>query len=170
MLTRAEIRAVYDQGPEAIMALVESLGALIDQQQAQGAEWRARVKARADQRATPSRNSSKPPSRDSFTKQTRALRQPSGRTSGGQPGHPGTTLQHVAVPDQTRLHEPAQCVACGASLAEVAGPPALERRQVCDLPPLLLEVTEHRVRLKACAACGHRQRGTFPEEVACGAS
>jgi transposase len=170
MLTREEIRVVYDQGPEAIMALVERLCARIDQQQAQIVELRARVKALEDQLATNSRNSSKPPSSDSFTKQTRSLRQPSGRKSGGQPGHRGTTLQQVAVPDQTRLHEPEQCVACGASLAEVAGQLDPERRQVFDLPPLKLEVTEHRVLLKACAVCGHRNRGTFPDGVACGAS
>jgi transposase len=170
MLTREEIRVVYDQGPEAISALVERLCALIDQQHAQIAELQARVKALEDQLATNSRNSSKPPSSDSFTKQPRSLRQPSGRKSGGQPGHPGTTLQQVAVPDQTRLPEPAQCVACGASLAEVASQPDPERRQVFDLPPLKLEVTEHRVMRKACAACGHRHRGTFPAGVACGAS
>jgi len=133
MLTPEEIRAVYDQGPEAVMALVERVYALMDQQQAQIAELRARVQALEDQLATNSRNSSKPPSSDSFTKPTRSLRQPSGRKTGGQPGHPGTTLQQVAVPDQTRIHEPAQCVACGASLAEVTGQPDPERRQVFDL-------------------------------------
>ena len=135
MLTHEEIRAVYDQGPEAVIALIEPLCAQI-------AELTLRVKELADQLATNSRNSSKPPSSDSFTKQTRSLRQPSGRKTGGQPGHPGTTLQQVAVPDQTRIHEPAQCVACGASLAEVAGQSDPERRQVFDLPPLKLEVTE----------------------------
>jgi transposase len=170
MLTSEEIRAAYDQGPEAIIALVESLWVLIDQQQVQVAELRARVKALEDQLATNSRNSSKPPSSDSFTPQPRSLRQPSGRQSGGQRGHRGTTLQPVAVPDQARIYEPAQCVACGASLAEVAGQPDPERRQVFDLPPQKLEVTEHRVMLKASAVCGHRTRGTFPEGVACGAS
>jgi transposase len=170
MLTHEEIRAIYDQGPEAVIALVERLYALMDQQQAQIAALRARVQALEDQLATNSRNSSKPPSSDSFTKQTRSLRQPSGRKTGGQPGHPGTTLQQVAVPDQTCIHEPAQCVACGASLTEVAGQPDPERRQVFDLPPLKLEVTEHRVMLKECTACGHRNRGTFPAGVACGAS
>ena len=163
MLTHEEIRAVYDQGPEAVIALIEPLCA-------QSAELTVRVKELEDQLATNSRNSSKPPSSDSFTKQTRSLRQPSGRKTGGQPGHPGTTLQQVAVPDQIRIHEPAQCVACGASLAEVAGQPDPERRQVFDLPPLQWEVTEHRVMRKECTACGHRNRGTFPEGVACGAS
>jgi len=170
MLTHEEIRVVYDQGPEAVIALVERLYALMDQQQAQIAELRARVHALEDPLAPHSRNSSKPPSSDSFTKQTHSLRQPSGRKTGGQPGQPGTTLQQVAGPAQTRLPEPAQCVACGASLAEVAGQPDPERWHVFDLPPLKLEVIEHRVVLKAGAACGHRNRGTFPAGGACGAS
>lgn len=163
MLTREETRAVYDQGPEAVIALIEPLCAQI-------AELRARVKELEDRLVTNSRNSSKPPSTDSFAKQTPSLRQPSGRKSGGQPGHPGTTLQQVAVPDQRRIHEPEQCVACGASLAELAGQLDPERRQVFDLPPLKLEVTEHRLMLKECGACGQRNRGIFPEGVACGAS
>lgn len=163
MLTHEEIRAVYAQGPGAMIALIEPLCAQI-------ADLTARVKELEDRLATNSRNSSKPPSSDSFTKQTRSLRQPSGRKSGGQPGHPGTTLPQVAVPDHTRIHEPEQCVACGASLAEVAGQPDPERRQVFDLPPLKLEVTEHRVMFKECAACGYRNRGMFPAGVACGAS
>src|SRR3989454_8557232 len=163
MLTHEEIRAVYDQGPEAVIALIEPLCAQI-------AELTLRVKELEDQLATNSRNSSKPPSSDSFTKQTRSLRQPSGRKTGVQPGAAGTPLQQVAVAYQIRIHEPAQCVACGASLAEVAGQPDPERRQVFDLPPLKLEVTEHRVMRKECTACGHRNRGTFPEGVACGAS
>ena len=163
MLTHEEIRAVYDQGPEAVIALIELLCAQL-------VALTARVKELEDRLATNSRNSSKPPSSDSFTKQTRSLRQPSGRKTGGQPGHPGSTLHQVAIPDQTRVHAPEQCMACGASLADVGGQPDPERRQVFDLPPLTLEGTEHRVLLKACAACGHCNRGTFPAGVACGAS
>src|SRR5207244_11477577 len=108
MLTHEERRVVYDQGPEAVIALVERLYALTDQQQAQIAELRASVHALEDPLAPHSRNRSKPPSSDSSTKQTHSLRQPSGRKTGGQPGQPGTTLQQVAGPAQTRLPEPAQ--------------------------------------------------------------
>ena len=163
MLTHEEIRAVYDQGPEAVIALIESLCAQI-------AVLTARVKELEDRLATNSRNSSKPPSSDNFTKQTRSLRQPSGRKAGGQPGHLGTTLQQVAVPDQMLIHAPEQCVACGAPLADVVGQPDPERRQVFDLPPLKLEVIEHRVMRKVCAMCSHDNRGMFPAGVACGTS
>ena len=152
MLTREEIRAVYDQGPEAVIALVEQLYAQI-------AELAARVKELEDRLATNSRNSSKPLSSDGPAKQTRSLRQPSTKKSGGQPGHPGTTLQQVAEPDPVLTHAPEQCASCGAVLTEVAGCLAEERRQVFELPPLKLVVTEHRVVLKACPLRSGKYRG-----------
>ena len=89
MLTHEEIRAVYDQGPEAVIALIELLCAQL-------VALTARVKELEDRLATNSRNSSKPPSSDSLTKQTRSLRQPSGRKTGGQPGHPGPDARPCA--------------------------------------------------------------------------
>jgi transposase len=170
MMTHEEIRAVYGQGPEAVVALVEQLYALIVQQQEQIAQLQARVQALEDRLASNSHNSSKPPSSDGFVKQTRSLREPSTRKSGGQTGHPGATLEQVAEPDQILLHEPLQCTACGSLLGEIAGQPGEEWRQVFDLPPLKLQVTEHRVVIKECPICGQPNVGTFPEEVACGAS
>ena len=163
MLTREEIRAVYDQGPEAMIALVERLCAQI-------AELAARVKELEDRLATNSRNSSKPPSSDGFVKQRRSLREPSTRKSGGQPGHRGATLEQVANPDQILPHEPWQCTVCGNVLSEVAGRLGEERRQVFELPPMKLVVTEHRVAIKECPGCGAENVGAFPEGVPCGAS
>ena len=100
MMTREDICALYNQGPEAMIALVNQLCALIAQQQAQITQLQDRVKALEDRLATSSRNSSKPPASDGFAKQTRSLRQPSTKKSGGQSGHPGATLQQVAEPDQ----------------------------------------------------------------------
>ena len=170
MMTREEIKAVYDQGAEAVITLIEQLFTVIEQQQTQITQLTARVKELEDRLATNSRNSSKPPSSDGPAKQTRSLRQPSGKKSGGQPGHPGATLQQIDRPDRTIKHEPEQCGACGSSLREVGGELEPERRQVFDLPPLKLEVTEHRVLSKECPACGHHNLGAFPEAVACGAS
>ncbi len=170
MMTREEIKAVYDQGPETVIALGEQLWALIEQQQAQIVHLQARVKELEDRLATTSRNSSKPPASDGFAKQTRSLRQPSGKPSGGQPGHPGTTLKQVAVPDQIITHAPEQCAVCGTALREGEGRLDPERRQVFELPVLKLVVTEHRVVIKECQACGQQNVGTFPEGVPYGAS
>lgn len=48
MLTREEIKAVYDQGPEAVIALVEQLYLAFAQQQEQIAQLQARVKELED--------------------------------------------------------------------------------------------------------------------------
>jgi len=170
MMTHEEIQAVYVQGPEAVIVLVEPLFLLIAQQQEQIAQLHAQVQALEDRLATNSRNSSKPPSSDGFVKQTRSLRQPSQRKPGGQPGHPGATLQQVTEPDQMVQHAPTQCAACGTVLSAVAGRLGEERRQVFELPPLQLVVTEHRVVIKACPGCGQDTVGTFPADVPCGAS
>src|SRR5271165_7500554 len=89
-----------------------------------------------------SHNSSKPPSSDGLARKTKSLRRRSGKKPGGQIGHQGETLRLVATPDAVVEHRPAICTACGTSL--VAGALVVrERRQVHELPPVRLHVTEH---------------------------
>jgi transposase len=143
---------------------VAELVELVLRQQATIAALGARVQALEDRLATDSHNSSKPPSGDGSAKKTRSLRGPSGRRPGGQAGHPGHRLALVEAPDAVEAHRPAACRACGGSLAggEVA---AVERRQVFELPPLRLEVTEHRAETVCCPRCGAETAGEFPEGV-----
>ena len=161
MLTRDEILAVYDAGPDAVVELVQGLMAQIE-------ALSERVRMLEQRLSKDSHNSHKPPSSDEPTHRRRrrkSLRKPSGKKPGGQPGHPGHTLERVDVPDAVRLHEaPACCTACGYDLAGVA-PRTTERRQVWDLPPLALHVTEHQAQSKRCPGCGHASRGAFPPEV-----
>jgi len=112
-----------------------------------------------------SRNSSKPPASDSpFDKPApRSLRRKSGRRPGGQQGHPGSTLAQVADPDERLRHEPGPCVGCGVDLAD-APEVGLERRQVFDLPPMRVRVTEHQLIARRCE-CGVTTCGAAPEGV-----
>jgi hypothetical protein len=60
-----------------------------------------------------STNSGKLPLTDGLAKAARkSLRTKSGRRPGGQPGHPGRTLQPVARPDHTLAHRLDHC-SCG---------------------------------------------------------
>lgn len=156
-ISREEIRAVYEQGEEAVIVLVEGLLARLE-------KLEARVELLENQASKTSRNSSKPPSGDGFGKRTKSLRVKSDKPSGGQPEHPGSTLEWSAEVDQVVEHSVSECHACGASLE---AEPLIEQllRQVYDLPPLELEVTEHRVEVKCCPHCGEQSEGDFPSEA-----
>lgn len=109
-----------------------------------------------------SQNSSKPPSSDNpFVKPPpRSLRGKSGRRPGKQPGQGGARLEPRPEPDQVLVHVPGSCEGCGGDLsgAPVVGEQA---RQVFDLPPIRLQVTEHRAQTRACG-CGRLSTAAFP--------
>jgi transposase len=128
-------------------------------------ELNARVKKLEDQASKQSRNSSKPPSSDGLAKpKTRSLRRSDGRPVGGQPGHSGHTLKLVDNPEQLEIHEVSACPHCSADLGEVAAA-AYVRRQVFDIPPVQIKVTEHRAEIKQCPGCGSSVQAAFPVAV-----
>ena len=105
------------------------------------------------QLAKNSSNSSKPPSSDGLKKPSpRSLREKSGKKSGGQVGHRGDTLRQTATPDFMERHECAQCGGCQRALTAgmIKG---VEKRQVFDVPPPRLEVTEHEAAIYCCGHC-----------------
>ena len=115
-----------------------------------------------------SQSSSLPPSKDLKTPAAdRSLRGRSGKTVGGQPGHPGTTLRAVATPDAIVEHRPRECAKCRAALDAPAPQAELaSRHQVFDLPPPeRLRVTEHRRLACTCPTCGHRTTAPLPDGV-----
>jgi transposase len=118
--------------------------------------------------AKDSRNSSRPPSSDPpWAKRTRSLRRPSGRRPGGQVGHVGETRRLSERPRRTVEHRPRECRSCRASLdsAQVVGH---RRQQVVEVVPARLRVTEHRLAVLRCRACGAETRGEFAGAVRSG--
>lgn len=113
-----------------------------------------------------SSNSDKPPSSDGLSKKPAIPRQIGQRKPGGQKGHPGKTLKMVADPDRQVVHPIInQRCECGCDLIHLADEGNWERRQVFDLPPTVLEVTEHRLEQKTCPDCKRLHVGQFPEGV-----
>jgi transposase len=156
-ISRDEIRAVYAQGEDAVIELVEGLVARINRLE-------ERVEALENQLSKHSRNSSKPPSGDGFGKRTKSLRPKSERSSGGQLGHPGSTLEWCDQPAAVAVHGVERCAGCGLSLEQTTVQD-WDVRQVQDLPLIEIAVTEHQCEIKCCPGCGVLNRGQFPPEV-----
>jgi len=153
-----EIRTAYRQGEEAVINLVDQMAQnllLLSE----------RVQALEDRLAKDSHNSGKPPSSDGLSKPApKSLRKRHGKKSGGQPGHEGSTLKAVSHPDRVAVHRVQRCSHCQTSLEGVPVD-AVEKRQVFDLPPVHIEVTEHQAEIKRCPHCGEVTRADFPAEV-----
>lgn len=113
-----------------------------------------------------SRNSSKPPSSDGYGKanRTESQRKKGDKPNGGQPGHTGSTLEAVEVPDEVAVHDPAHCEHCQAPL-EAVDVSAVETRQVFDIPAMTIIVTAHEATVKLCPVCDRQTSGDFPESV-----
>ncbi|MCL4299205.1 MAG: IS66 family transposase [Anaerolineae bacterium] len=154
-----EIRSAVRQGEAATVSLVSHLLEVIGL-------LAARVQELEDQLAKNSGNSGKPPSSDGLKKgpQPRSLRQRSGKKSGAQAGHAGHRLEMVVQPDQVEVHRVQQCGHCQLALADQPAE-GVAQRQVFELPPLRLVVTEHRVEIKGCPHCGTTTQAQFPEGV-----
>ena len=127
-------------------------------------EENTRLKERLNQ---DSQNSHLPPSQDGYKKpkKNRQAQLPKeAKAKGGQVGHKGKTLEQVSEPDSHEVHLPQACSCCGRRLDPNEGYSlSKERRQVCDIPPVHLEVTEHRLGIMEC--CGQQHHGTFPDHV-----
>ena len=110
-------------------------------------------------------NSSKPPSSDIFNRnRNQSLREITGKQSGGQPGHKGTSLQMIDNPDKVIELSPNYCNKCGYSL-EKEEVHFRCRRQEVNIPPISATVTEYRLNSKHCPNCGHHQESEFPSHI-----
>lgn len=113
-----------------------------------------------------SANSSVPPSKNPIgIPHTQSLRKPSGRKTGGQKGHQGSTrLQGENVTGVERWYPAAVCPQCGKPL-DMDAATVCARRQVVDIPlPIAAEVLDH-LQMQVKCSCGHCCKGQFPENV-----
>jgi transposase len=124
----------------------------------------ARVQELEGRLAKDSHNSSKPPSSDGLARKPKSLRQKSGKKPGGQLGHRGHQVRLVQTPDEVVVHRPRICTGCQQALPEDAWH-WTERRQVQELPPMRLRVTEHQIGHVRCPSCGVTTEAEAPAGV-----
>lgn len=144
----------YDE----LAVLVRVLKAKLEELEAENAELKRRL-------GLNSRNSSRPPSADGLEKPPpKSMRGKSGCKPGKQPGSPGAALAQVARPDRRVKHFPGTCGGCSRRLirSRRAGEPV--GRQVFDVPPMRVPVTEHVLHALSCG-CGHVTRADAPAGV-----
>lgn len=110
-----------------------------------------------------SHNSSLPPSSDFHSKQ-KSLRTPSEKSSGGQLGHKGTTLEIKEVPDKTIELKSTFCSECGQFLGD-SDYAFVKKRQVVEIPPVVPIYEEYRQFSCSCSNCQHLQIADFPAGV-----
>lgn len=130
------------------------------------------LKTRLDKLEKPkkdSHNSSVPPSKEDIAssekrKRTKSLREPSGKKSGGQPGHEGSTLHREESIDDFVEIPLDKCPDCGEDLSGVSGSVKMTR-QMIDISFPAPVVTQFSILEKICPCCGHTVSGEFPEGV-----
>jgi transposase len=157
---RAEAEAILDGDRERAIGLLLRLDELVDANQ-RLVEGNERLEARVGELERrlnrSSRNSSLPPSQDPPSAPPRPRGEGSGRKRGGQQGHEGR-YRRLLPPEQVDEiveHWPDRCRSCAHVFAEPECVDAAEpsRRQVAELPPIAVRVSEHRLHRVCCPEC-----------------
>ena len=174
-MDRAEAEAIYDSGRDACVQFILDLASRVRQLD----ERLGRLEAQARQ---DSRTSSRPPSSD--PPRTRAQRRAEARAKakelmrgererrepGGQPGHRGAgrDLKPEDQVDEIVDHYPDACGGCGRRFDDEQRRPGgrFGRRQVFELPPISVIVSEHRTHQLRCRHCRARTSARLPELLA----
>jgi transposase len=179
---RAEAEAIYDAGRDRCVEVILELAGSVERLTAQTVLLEERVRRLEEQSRQSSRTGSKPPSQDPpKTRQQRRAearakakellaRDAEKRRAGGQSGHEGAgrSLAPEDQVDEFVDHYPDSCRGCGHEFGEDEKVPSRRpgRRQVAELPPITVVVTEHRSHRLRCPCCKRRTVAGFPAEVA----
>src|SRR5260370_21990421 len=96
--------AQQDELIEEEEELLSEQNAVIQRHSEQMSRLSEQLKAVQDRLAKDSHNSHLPPSSDRFVRKPKSLRKKSEKKPGGQPGHPGASLQFSSTPDDLIDH------------------------------------------------------------------
>jgi transposase len=143
--------------------------ALIQTLQQRLADLERQVRDLQQRLGTNASNSSLPPSANPPAAPPPVVKRPTGRKTGGQPGHPGH--QRLRLPPQRLQHVvpliPRHCEACRAPLPQQpsAVDPEPAWHQFAELPKISAVVTEFQGHARTCPGCGHVTREAIPATI-----
>jgi len=148
----------------SLRQIVEQQSNRIVELEKKNAELETRVKELETRLNQNSRNSHRPPSSDVLDKKKKKEEKPKSKgKQGRQKGHSGYQQDLSNQIDEVHIVAHEVC-SCGPSLAEEILVPK-ERRQVWDIPPPELWITEYQQMRCTCPPCRLDQTGQFPDEV-----
>jgi transposase len=165
---RAEAEAIYDQGRDAVVAVLLRMDEQIQRLEKRVVRQDERIAQLERRVGRSSRNSSQPPSSDPPSMVPKRGKDRSGRKQGAQHGHEGKgrPLLPAWAIDEVVEHWPTECD-CGHAFAETervaVGQPT--RHQVEELPVIAVTVTEHRCQRVRCPGCAATVTAVLPSEV-----
>lgn len=168
-MERAEAEAIYDQGRDAVVAVLLRMDEQIGRLEKRVAAQDERIAQLERRIGRSSRNSSQPPSSDPPSTPPKRGKDRSGRKQGAQPGHEGKgrPLLPLWAVDAVVEHWPTACdcghVFTGVERVSVGEP---TRHQVEELPVMAVTITEHRCRRERCPGCAATVTALLPREVA----
>ena len=181
-MERAEAEAIYDLGRDRCVEVILELAGAVELLTTQTRLLEERVRRLEEQTRQSSRTGSSRrrrirPRRGSSGEPRRGPRRrncwrriASERAAGGQSGHEGAG-RSLAPEDQVEEfvdHYPDSCRGCGYEFGDDEKLPSRRpgRRQVAELPPITVIVTEHRSHRLRCPCCNRRTAAGFPAAVA----
>lgn len=155
----------WERTPASVRQLVVQLGLKIEQLEQHLKELQDSKEELSEKVNRNSENSHSPPAADAPNVEKTKKKKPTGKKRGGQPGHPGHSRPLYAVEECTRVtdHYPQACTCCGEKLTGVDPKPY--RHQVVKLPPIQLQIEEHRLHQLTCTHCGEKNRAGLPKDV-----
>ena len=168
-MQRSEAEAIYDQGRDAVVAVLLRMDEQIQRLEKRVAAQDERIAQLERRIGRSSRNSSQPPSSDPPSMAPKRGKDRSGRKQGAQPGHEGKgrPLLPAWAVDEVVEHWPVGCD-CGHVFAESdrvsVGVPS--RHQVEELPVMAVTVTEHQCQKERCPDCAATVTAVLPSAVA----
>lgn len=104
------------------------------------------------------------PSHDIGKSNRHSLRKKTGKKTGGQKGHKGSTLKMTETPDEIIEHHSVHCTSCSSTL-NTEQSVLIERKQEIVIHPIKPLYLEHRAYSTSCLICGHNNIATLPTHL-----